>query len=56
MAKPHSRVRATATAEGVALRHEVEALFEVSPSSVINWLPRWRDDDSSAAKLRSALS
>ncbi len=26
------------------------ASFEVSPSSVINWLRRWRDDGSSAAK------
>src|SRR5450631_2268882 len=53
MAKPYSddlRARAIAIVEGGASRHEVAALFEVSPSSVINWLRRWRDDHSSAAK------
>src|SRR5258708_14237599 len=53
MAKPYSddlRARAIAIVEGGASRHEVAALFEVSPSSVINWLRRWRDDGSSAAK------
>src|SRR5260370_20828480 len=53
MAKPYSddlRARAIAIVEGGASRHEVAALFEVSPSSVINWLRRWRDDRSSAAK------
>jgi transposase len=33
-----------------------QRFFEVSPSSVINWLRRSRDDGSSAATLRSALS
>jgi transposase len=53
MAKPYSddlRARAIAIVEGGASRHEVAALFEVSPSSVINWLRRWRDDRSSVAK------
>src|ERR1019366_10532755 len=50
MAKPYSddlRVRAIAIVEGGASRHEVAALLEVSPSSVINWLRRWGDDGSS---------
>jgi transposase len=54
MAKPYSddlRARAIAIVEGGASRHEVAALFEVSPSSVINWVRRWRDDGSSAVKL-----
>jgi transposase len=45
MAKPYSndlRARAIAIVEGGASRHEVAGLFEVSPSSVINWLRRWR--------------
>jgi transposase len=53
MAKPYSddlRARAIAIVEGGASRHEVAGLFEVSPSSVINWLRRWRDDGSSTAK------
>ena len=53
MAKPYSndlRARAIAIVEGGASRHEVAGLFEVSPSTVINWLRRWRDDGSSAAK------
>jgi transposase len=53
MAKPYSgdlRGRAIAIVEGGASRHEVAALLEVSPSTVINWLRRWRDDGSSAAK------
>jgi transposase len=53
MAKPYSgdlRGRAIAIVEGGASRHEVAGLFEVSPSRVINWLRRWRDDGSSAAK------
>ncbi len=53
MPKPYSddlRGRAIAIVEGGASRHEVAGLFEVSPSTVINWLRRWRDDGSSAAK------
>jgi len=53
MARPYSgdlRARAIAIVEGGASRHEVAALLEVSPSTVINWLRRWRDDGSSAAK------
>jgi transposase len=53
MAKPYSddlRARAIAIVEGGASRHEVAGLFEVSPSSVINWLRRWHDDGSSTAK------
>jgi transposase len=53
MPKPYSddlRGRAIAIVEGGASRHEVARLFEVSPSTVINWLRRWRDDGSSAAK------
>ena len=49
MAKPYSgdlRARAIAIVEGGASRHEVAALFEVSPSTVIKWLQRWRDDGS----------
>src|SRR5260370_18656276 len=51
--KPYSvdlRVRGVAIVEGGASRHEVAALLEVSPSSVINWLRRWSDDGRSAAK------
>jgi transposase len=53
MPKPYSddlRGRAIAIVEGGASRHEVAGLFEVSPSTVINWLRRWHDDGSSAAK------
>jgi transposase len=53
MPKPYSddlRARAIAIVEGGASRHEVAALFDVSPSTVINWLRRWYDDGSSAAK------
>jgi transposase len=53
MAKPYSddlRVRAITIVEGGSSRHEVAALLEVSPSSVINWLRRWSDNGSSAAK------
>ena len=53
MAKPYSddlRARAITIVEGGASRHEVAALFEVSPSTVINWLRRWHDNGSSAAK------
>ena len=53
MPKPYSddlRGRAIAIVEGGASRHEVAGLFEVSQSTVINWLRRWRDDGSSAAK------
>src|SRR5450759_4693123 len=53
MPKPYSddlRGRAIAIVEGGASRHEVAGLFEVSPSTVINWLLRWSDDVSSAAK------
>jgi len=53
MAKPYSddlRARAISSVEDGASRHEVAALFEVSPSSVIKWLQRWRDDGSSGAK------
>lgn len=53
MARPYSddlRARAIAIVEGGASRHEVAALFEVSPSSVINWLRRWRDEGSAVAK------
>jgi len=52
MAKPYSddlRARAIAIVEGGASRHELAALFEVSPNSVIK-LQRWRDDGSSGAK------
>jgi transposase len=45
MAKPYSddlRARAIAIVGCRALRHEVAGLFEVSPSSVINWFRRWR--------------
>jgi transposase len=53
MGKPYSddlRARAIAIVEGGASRHEVASLFEVSPSSVINWLRRWHDERSCAAK------
>jgi transposase len=53
MPKPYSddlRARAITIVEGGASRHEVAALFEVSPSTVINWLRRWRDNGSSSAK------
>src|SRR5258708_650821 len=52
-AKPYSddlRAGVIGIVEGGASRHEVAAFFEVSPSLVINWLRRWRDDGSSAAK------
>lgn len=53
MGKPYSddlRARAIANVEDGASRHEVAALLEVSPSTVIKWLQRWRDDHSSTAK------
>ena len=53
MPKPYSddlRGRAIVIVEGGASRHEVARLFEVSPSTVINWLRRWHDNGSSAAK------
>jgi transposase len=48
MPKPYSddlRGRAIVIVEGGASRHEVAGLFEVSPSTVINWLRRGRDGD-----------
>src|SRR5664279_1793361 len=60
MAKPYSddlRVRAIAIVEGGASRHEVAALLEVSPSSVINWLRRWSDEQlCSEAERRKRLA
>jgi transposase len=52
MPRPYSadlRWRAIeAVAEG-ASRHEVAERFEVSPSTVINWLRRWHDHGSAEA-------
>jgi len=53
MAKPYSddlRRRAIEAVEGGASRHEAAERFDVSPSTVINWMRRWLEDGSAAAK------
>jgi transposase len=52
MPRPYSddlRWRAIESVEGGASRHEAAERFEVSPSTVINWLRRWRDHGNAAA-------
>jgi transposase len=53
MPRPYSndlRERAIDFVEAGASRREAAERFEVSPSSVINWLRRWHDDRSAVAK------
>jgi len=52
MPRPYSddlRWRAIEAVAGGASRHEAAERFEVSPSTVINWLRRWSDHGSAAA-------
>lgn len=52
MPRPYSndlRRRAIDTVEAGASRREVAELFEVSPSTVVNWLRRWCKDRIAAA-------
>jgi transposase len=53
MPRPYSddlRRRAIEAVEVGASRHEVAERFDMSPSTVINWMQRWREDGSAAAK------
>lgn len=54
MPKPYSRdlrERVVRAVEAGASCHESAAAFEVSPSSAIRWVARWRQTGSVAAKL-----
>lgn len=54
MPKPYSRdlrERVVRSVEAGASCREAAAAFEVSPSSVIRWVARWRQTGSVAAKL-----
>ena len=53
MPKPYSqdlRDRVVRAVEAGASCHEAAAAFEVSPSSAIRWIARWRQTGSAAAK------
>jgi len=53
MPKPYSRdlrERVVRSVEAGASCHEAAAAFEVSPSSAIRWVARWRQSGSVAAK------
>jgi transposase len=53
MPRPYSddlRRRAIEAVEVGASWHEVAERFDMSPSTVINWMQRWREDGSAAAK------
>ena len=53
MPKPYSqdlRDRVVRAVEAGASCHEAAAAFEVSPSSAIRWVARWRQTGSAAAK------
>src|SRR5271167_3564711 len=53
MPKPYSRdlrERVVRAVEAGASCHEAAAAFEVSPSSAIRWVARWRQSGSVAAK------
>src|SRR5260370_40289656 len=53
MPKPYSqdlRDRVVRAVEAGASCHEAAAAFEVSPSSAIRWVARWRRTGSAAAK------
>jgi transposase len=53
MPKPYSqdlRDRVVRVVEAGASCHEAAAAFEVSPSSAIRWVARWRQTGSAAAK------
>ncbi len=53
MPKPYSqdlRERVIRAVEAGASRHEAAAVFEVSPSSAIKWVARWRRTGTVAAK------
>ena len=52
MPKPHSqdlRERVVRAVEAGASCHEAAAAFDVSPSSAIRWVGRWRQTGSPAA-------
>ena len=53
MPRPYSqdlRERVVRAVEAGASCHEASATFEVSPSSAIRWVARWRQSGSAAAK------
>jgi transposase len=53
MPRPYSddlRRRAIDAVEAGASRHEAAERLDMSPSTVINWMQRWREDGSAAAK------
>lgn len=53
MPRPYSddlRRRAIEAVEAGASRHEAAERFDTSPSTVINWMRRWREDGSASAK------
>jgi putative transposase len=55
MAKPYSqdlRERVVGAVEAGACCHEAAATFEVSPSTAIRWVARWRQSGSVAARPR----
>jgi transposase len=47
------RERVVGTVEAGASCHEAAAAFEISPSSAIRWVARWRQTGSAAAKPMS---
>lgn len=53
MPRPYSddlRRRAIEAVDAGGSRHEAAERFDMSPSTVINWMRRWREDGSIAAK------
>ena len=53
MPRPYSddlRRRAIEAVEAGASRREAAERFDMSPSTVINWMRQWREDGSAAAK------
>jgi putative transposase len=53
MPRPYSedlRERAIDEVRSGASRREVAERFDVSPSTIINWMRRWRETGSAAAK------
>jgi transposase len=53
MPRPYSddlRQRAIEAVDGGASRREAAERLDTSPSTVINWVRRWREDGSAAAK------
>ncbi len=59
MPKPYSRDLRERVVRAVEARtscHEAAAAFEVSPSSAIRWVARWRQTGSVAAKPMGGMS